>query len=105
MQTHKNAHGIECVTAYIGSHFAHWYIIHPKTGARVRLTTDSPPEHWDLPSEEVVNDTFDVPVICLSCLYYDQGDFGDFGELLGGPLCAAYVRFPIRKGSCRRRRA
>ena len=105
MATFTNKHGVECVTGYTGIAFGCWYIISPKSGKRILLTMDCPPEYWDLPSEWVTNAPFEVPVICLNCQRYDRGEYGDYNELLAGPLCRANVRFPIRKGSCRRRRA
>ena len=105
MGTFLNAHGVECVTGYTGIAFGCWYVISPKSGKRILLTTNCPPEYWDLPTEKVVNDSFEVPVFCLSCYHYDYGEYGEFGELLAGPICGANVHFPTRKGSCRRRRA
>lgn len=45
-----------------------------------------------------------VPDCCLSCARLDIGEFGDFGNRLSPPECKVMLRFPTKKGSCKRQK-
>lgn len=50
----------------------------------------------------IINAELLIPVFCLSCKYYDNGEVGDYGNLLTGPGCTLNLHFPTRKGTCGR---
>lgn len=43
-----------------------------------------------------------VPVCCLNCGHYDDGEYGDYGSLLSGPYCEKNLLFPVKRGQCKR---
>lgn len=44
-----------------------------------------------------------VPACCLACKHYDEGEYAEMSnDLLSGPECKVNLRFPIRKGTCKR---
>jgi hypothetical protein len=49
--------------------------------------------------------TCDVPVICLGCTHYEDGEFGEMGSRLSPPFCNQNIWFPIAAGHCKRRKA
>jgi hypothetical protein len=102
MSTFSNKHGIECVMSSTGTCFSHLYVVSPKTGKRIQLTGALPSEYWSLQVEWVCNDRLEVPVLCLDCAHYDAGEYGDFGDLIAGPICGAQIYFPTQKGQCKR---
>lgn len=44
-----------------------------------------------------------VPVLCLGCQRYVDGDFGEAGERLSPPYCQKHQWFPVVAGECRLR--
>lgn len=107
MSTTINEHGIECVRSSTGRCFCHVYANRRKDGKRVRVNYGRPDfdEYYDADTrEDVINDLVLVPIVCLDCVHYDSGEFGDFGELLAGPICIANVFFPTKTGKCKRKK-
>ncbi len=45
-----------------------------------------------------------VPDCCYDCQHYDDGEFGDYGEELSGPICGVNLHFPTHKGTCKRQK-
>lgn len=45
----------------------------------------------------------EVPECCATCKRYDYGEPGEYGEMLSGPSCGVYLRFPTKTGKCGRR--
>jgi hypothetical protein len=45
-----------------------------------------------------------VPDCCFLCAHLDTGEFGDFGNRLSPPECKVMLKFPTKKGTCKRRR-
>ena len=102
-----NKHGVECVRSHTGTHFCHIYARRQKDDKRVHIRYGHP--NFDKlyvkgSTEWVTCDEVLVPTICLKCDHYDQGEYGDFGELLAGPFCGVNLHFPTRKGTCARRK-
>ena len=42
-----------------------------------------------------------VPRVCCGCPHLDQGEHGDYGDLLSVPFCERNVWFPTKKGTCK----
>jgi hypothetical protein len=45
-----------------------------------------------------------VPDCCFSCAHFCVGEFGDFGNRLSPPECKVMLRFPTKKGTCKRQK-
>lgn len=42
-----------------------------------------------------------VPDCCMDCKNLDRGEYGDYGDCLGGPICERFTWFPTAKGTCK----
>lgn len=46
-----------------------------------------------------------IPACCLTCSRYDPwSQYGEFGNRLGPPECKVMLRFPTKKGTCKRQK-
>ncbi len=107
MRTVTNEHGVECIESSTGRYFCHIYAERQRDSKRVRVDysrQDFETYYDQATMEEVINDTVWVPVVCLDCDHYNDGEWGEFGGLLAGPLCKVNLRFPTKKGTCKRKR-
>lgn len=43
-----------------------------------------------------------VPLCCTECVWFDAGEFGDYGTPLSPPYCEKNVWFPTRTGTCKK---
>ncbi len=82
METRVNKHGVECVVESSG-HFGRF-------SEELKI--------WE------TNLPILVPVVCTTCENYDPGEPGDYGSKVGAPYCMINCFFPVRKGTCLRKK-
>lgn len=61
--------------------------------------------HWGHTDKEGQwhNAVVQVPECCFSCKYFDDGERGEYGDILTPPYCTINIWFPIRKGQCKKK--